>query len=46
MQITDTGAAQDFIDKQAKSNDEPAKDGSYEGVDYKVESDDGTHRSA
>jgi hypothetical protein len=38
----DTSATQDFIDKQAKSHGEPAKDGSYEGVEYKIESDDGT----
>jgi hypothetical protein len=42
LPTSDTGATQDFIDKQAESNDEPVKDGSYEGVDYKVESDDGT----
>jgi hypothetical protein len=42
LPTSDTSATQDFIDKQAESNDEPVKDGSYEGVDYKVESDDGT----
>lgn len=41
MQTTDPDAAQAFIDKQAKSDDGPAEDGSYEGVDYKVERDDG-----
>jgi hypothetical protein len=42
IQSTDTGATQDFIDKQTGSSDEPVKDGSYEGVDFKVQSDDGT----
>ncbi len=42
LPTSDTSATQDFIDKQAELNDEPVKDGSYEGVDYKVESDDGT----
>jgi hypothetical protein len=41
VQTTDADATQEFIDKQAKSDGEPAKDGSYEGIDYKVESDDG-----
>jgi hypothetical protein len=42
VQTTDAEAAQSFIDKQAKSGDEPVKDASYEGVDYKVQSSDGT----
>jgi uncharacterized protein DUF3352 len=43
LPTSDTSATQEFIDKQAKSSSgEPAKDGSFEGVDYKVESDDGT----
>jgi hypothetical protein len=42
IQTTDTGATRDFIDKQAKAGEEPDKDGSYQGVDYKVQSDDGT----
>ena len=42
VQTTDAAAAQEFIDKQAKSDDGPAKDGSYEGIEFKVESDDGT----
>jgi hypothetical protein len=41
VQTTDADAAQAFIDKQAKSEDGPAKDGSYEGIDFKVERDDG-----
>lgn len=42
IQSTDTDATQAFIDEQAANGDEPVEDGSYEGVDYKVESDDGT----
>jgi hypothetical protein len=42
IQTTDSDAAQAFIDEKAKSGDEPIKDGSYEGVDFKVESEDGT----
>jgi hypothetical protein len=39
---TDTDASQAFIDKQAGSDGDPVSDGSYEGVDYKVQADDGT----
>lgn len=42
VQSTDTGATQDFIDKQVKSSPEPVRGASYEGVDYKVEGSDGT----
>jgi hypothetical protein len=42
IQTTDAGAAQDFIDAKAKSGDEPVEDASYEGVDFKVESGEGT----
>jgi hypothetical protein len=42
VQTTDTAATQDFIDKQSKSSNDPVEDGSYEGVDYKIERDDGT----
>lgn len=42
VQTTDPGATQEFVDKQTESGDGTAKDGSYEGVDYKVEEDDGT----
>ena len=38
VQITDAGAAQEFIDKSRPSGD-PSEDGSYEGVDYKVDAD-------
>jgi hypothetical protein len=37
IEATDTGEAQDFIDKRAESNGEPFEDASYEGVDYKVD---------
>lgn len=42
FQSTDTGATQDFIDKVAEKSDEPIEDGSYEGVDYKIQSGDET----
>jgi hypothetical protein len=42
LQTTDAGAAEDFVDKQTSEAKEPAENGSYEGVDYKVEADDGT----
>jgi Protein of unknown function (DUF3352) len=42
IQSTDTGATQDFIDKQVGDSDEAPEEGSYEGVDYKVDADDGT----
>jgi hypothetical protein len=42
IQTTDAAATRDFVDKQAEGGDEPVKDGSYQGVDFKVQSDDGT----
>jgi hypothetical protein len=42
IQTTDTGATQDFIDKRSEESDEVPEEGSYQGVDYKVQSDDGT----
>ncbi|HKA66373.1 MAG TPA: DUF3352 domain-containing protein, partial [Solirubrobacterales bacterium] len=39
VQTTDPAASQGFIGKQAKSSEEPFKDGSYEGVDYKSQGD-------
>lgn len=42
LQTTDTEAAQAFVDKQAKSNDDPVGTGSYEGVDYTVDETDKT----
>ena len=42
IQTTDADATQDFIDKQAETGDEVPEEGSYEGIDYEVQSDDGT----
>jgi hypothetical protein len=42
VQTTDATATQDFIDKQAEESDEVPEEGSYEGVDYEVQADDGT----
>jgi hypothetical protein len=42
IQSTDTTATQDFIDKQSEESDEVPEEGSYEGIDYKVQSSDGT----
>lgn len=42
IQTSDAAASQDFIDKQSESSDDPVEDGSHEGVDYKIDSDDGT----
>lgn len=42
IQTTDAAATQDFIDTQNEQSDDPVEDGSYEGVDYTIESDDGT----
>lgn len=41
VQTSDADAAQAFVDKQAESGDEPARAGSYEGIDYEVDTDDG-----
>jgi hypothetical protein len=41
VQTTDAGAAQEFIDKHVGTSGSPAKDGSFEGVDYEVETDNG-----
>jgi Protein of unknown function (DUF3352) len=38
---TDTAAAHAYIDKFAGGDEEPAEDRSYEGVDYKLDPDDG-----
>jgi hypothetical protein len=40
IQTEDEGEAQAFVDKQAEQSDEPVKDGSYEGVDFKVQEDE------
>jgi len=42
IQTSDEGAARDFVDKQIEADDEEVKDGSYEGVDFKVEEDETT----
>lgn len=42
FQTSDEEAAKSFIDKQVDSEDEAPEDGTYEGVDFKVEADDGT----
>lgn len=42
VQTTDADATQEFVDKESKSDEGPAEDGSYDGVDYKIERDDGT----
>jgi hypothetical protein len=39
VQSTDTGATREFVEKLAKGASEPVKDGSYEGVGFKVEED-------
>lgn len=41
VQVEDEGAAWGFVEKKSEEEDEPAKDGSYEGVDFKVAADDG-----
>jgi hypothetical protein len=41
VQVVDADAAAAFVEKHAQSEDGPAEDGSYEGVDYKIEKDDG-----
>jgi hypothetical protein len=42
IQTTDTAATQDFVDKQAEESDEAPEEGSYEGIGYDVQADDGT----
>ena len=42
VEATDEDAARDFIDKQIEADDEESKDGSYEGVDFKVQEDETT----
>jgi uncharacterized protein DUF3352 len=42
IQTTDAAATQSFLDEQTAQSDDPVRDGSYEGVDYAIESDDGT----
>ena len=43
VEVTDTGEAQDFIDERVQETlDGKPEDASYEGVDYKVDSGDGS----
>lgn len=42
IQSTDTEATQAFIDDQSAQSDEPMEQGSYEGVDYDIDAEDGT----
>ena len=42
IQTSDEGAARDFVNERIEADDEEAKDGSYEGVDFKVEDDETT----
>lgn len=41
VQTEDEAAARSFVEKQAEGKEEPAKKGSYEGVDFYVSSSDG-----
>jgi hypothetical protein len=42
VQTSDDGEAEEFVEKHAGSNGEPAKKGSVEGVDFEVTPEDGT----
>src|SRR3954463_15681650 len=42
VQVSDEDEARAFVDKQAEGEDEAPKSGSYNGVDFKIEADDGT----
>lgn len=42
VQVTDEGKAREFVDRQLEAESEAPRGGSYEGVDYKVQADDGT----
>jgi hypothetical protein len=42
IQTSDEEAARSFVDQQIESGDEASKDGSYEGVDFKVQEDETT----
>jgi hypothetical protein len=42
VQATDEEEAREFVDKQVESEDEAVEDGSYEGVDFKVQEDETT----
>ncbi|HET7418520.1 MAG TPA: DUF3352 domain-containing protein [Solirubrobacterales bacterium] len=42
LQTSDEDAAREFVDKQIEAGDESFEDGSYEGVDFKVQEDETT----
>ncbi|HEX5989917.1 MAG TPA: DUF3352 domain-containing protein [Solirubrobacterales bacterium] len=42
IQASDEEEARSFVDKQIEADDEEAQDGSYEGVDFKVQEDETT----
>ncbi|HEX5594211.1 MAG TPA: DUF3352 domain-containing protein [Solirubrobacterales bacterium] len=42
IQAEDEDAAREFVDKQIEADEESAEDGSYEGVDFKVQEDETT----
>lgn len=42
IQTSDEDAARNFVNERIEADDEEAKDGSYEGVDFKVEDDETT----
>jgi hypothetical protein len=42
IQTEDEDEAREFVDKQVESSDESAEDGSYQGVDFKVQEDETT----
>jgi hypothetical protein len=42
IQASDEDAAREFVDKQLEAEDEAPKSGSYNGVAFKVQADDGT----
>jgi len=42
IQTEDEGEAQEFVDHQTENSDESVEDGSYEGVDFKVQEDETT----
>jgi len=42
IQTSDEDAAREFVNKQIEADEEEVKDGSYEGVDFKVEEDETT----
>jgi Protein of unknown function (DUF3352) len=41
IQVTDSGAAEDFVDAHAESNGKPDEESSYHGVAYKIDPEDG-----